>query len=87
MMELDDRIRQLGGIAVPDLATLDGAALAQRAKSEARDSRAAMGLAALAALMIGAASGFAAQPAAGGAALMPCGPAPALTPLVHLAQR
>ncbi|MGY6636146.1 MAG: hypothetical protein ACXIUO_03340 [Erythrobacter sp.] len=87
MMELDEQMARLGRIPLPDLATLDGAALAQRAKSEARDSRAAMGLAAIAALMIGVVGGFAAQPAAGGAALMPFGPAPALTPLVHLAQR
>lgn len=86
-MELDEQMARLGRIPVPDLAAIDGSALAQRAKSEARDSRAATGLAALAALVIGVAGGFAAQPADGGAALMPFGPAPALAPLVHLAQK
>lgn len=84
-MDTQALIAQLGAVAVPDLARLDGAALARQARSEARETQVMTGLAVAGALLIGAAS--AAPQAAPAAAAVPFGAPPALTPLVQLAQR
>jgi hypothetical protein len=81
-MDIDETIAKLGTIPLPDLAGLDGALLAQRARSEARQSRMITSLAVAGSLLIGTISGF--QSASHiTASLVPFGVPTALTPLVQ----
>jgi hypothetical protein len=81
-MDIDNRIAQLGTLGAPDLSGLDGAALAQRARGEARNLRLLTNLAVVGALMIGLVSGVQSAPRSA-ASLVPFGAPPALTPLLQ----
>lgn len=84
-MDIDDNLARLGAVPVPDLAAIDGAALAARARTEARQARGAMGAAMAVALGIGVVGGLEDE-AQAEKALVAFGPAPALTPLIVLGQ-
>ncbi|MEQ5786937.1 hypothetical protein J3454_03430 [Erythrobacter sp. NFXS35] len=85
-MDIDDRVLLLGAAAVhPDLVKIDGAAIADRALREQRETRLATGLALVAALGVGLVSGIAPGREEGSAA-MPFGPPVALTPLIALSR-
>lgn len=84
-MDLDDNLSRLVAVSVPDLSAIDGAALAMRARVEARRSRGALGAAMVAALGIGVVGGMQ-VPAQAEIPLVAFGPAPSLTPLIALGQ-
>lgn len=84
-MNLDKNLARLTAVSVPDLSAIDGAALAARARLDARQSRGALGAAMVAALGIGVAGGMQ-VPAQAETALVAFGPAPSLTPLIGLGQ-
>lgn len=84
-MDLDDNLARLASLPVPDLAAIDGGALAARARAEARAARGVLGAALVAALGIGVVGGLQA-PAEAQAPLAAFGPAPALVPLIALGQ-
>jgi hypothetical protein len=84
-MNLESNLEQLGAAGVPDLSTIDGAALAIRARMEAGEARRALSIALLAALGIGVLGGMQA-PASEDASLMAFGPPLSLTPLIALGQ-
>ena len=82
-MDLDDNLSRLGGLGVPDLSAIDGAALAMRARIEVGQSRKALGIAMFAALGIGVIGGMQA-PATPETPLVAFGPPASLTPLIAL---
>lgn len=84
-MDLDNTLARLMAVSVPDLSTIDGAALATRARLDARQARGALGAAMVAALGIGVAGGMQ-VPAQAQTSLVAFGPAPSLTPLIGLGQ-
>ena len=84
-MDLEKNLAALVACSVPDLSAIDGAALARRARVEARQSRGAIGVAMVAALGIGVAGGMQ-VPAEAEASLVAFGAAPSLTPLIVLGQ-
>lgn len=84
-MDLDGNLARLAATHVPDLSGIDGIALANRARAEARQSRGALGLALVAALGIGIVGGTQ-VPAQAETPLAAFGPAPSLTPLIALGQ-
>lgn len=84
-MDLDENFARLAALSVPDLSAIDGAALATRARVEARQSRGALGAAMIAALGIGVVAGLQ-VPAQAETSLVAFGPAPSLTPLIVLGQ-
>lgn len=82
-MDLDDNLARIAALPVPDLSAIDGGALAQRARAEARAARGTLGAALVAALGIGVVGGLQA-PAQAEAPLAAFGPELALTPLIAL---
>ena len=84
-MDLDSNLARLAAAPVPDLAAIDGGALAVRARAEARAAKGALGISLAASLGIGIVGGMQA-PAQAEAPLAAFGPALALTPLIALGQ-
>jgi hypothetical protein len=84
-MDLDGNIARIAAARVPDLSAIDGSALADRARAEARQSHGVLGLALVAALAIGIIGGIQ-VPTQVEAPLAAFGPAPVLTPLIALGQ-
>lgn len=84
-MDLDDNLARLVACSVPDLSAIDGAALALRARVEARQSQRVIVTAMVAALGIGVIGGMQ-VPAPAETSLVAFGPAPLLTPLIVLGQ-
>lgn len=85
MTDLDAKLARLARLPTPDLAALDGAELAQRARAERRGMRATLGVALAGSLAIGIAGGMQ-MPTREDAPLVAFGPSPALTPLIGLGQ-
>lgn len=84
-MDLDSNLARLAAAPLPDLAALDGSALAAQARAEVAAAQRTGGLALVAALTIGLAGGLQ-TPAEDAAPLAAFGPPPALTPLLGLAK-
>ncbi|WP_066531688.1 hypothetical protein [Erythrobacter sp. CCH5-A1] len=85
-MDLDSNLSRLAGAPVPDLSAIDGAALAVRARVEARQARGTLAAAMAAALGIGMVGGMQA-PALAEAPMAAFGPELSLTPLIALGQQ
>ncbi|MEE4154715.1 MAG: hypothetical protein V2I27_11195 [Erythrobacter sp.] len=84
-MDLDGNLARLAGAPVPDLSAIDGAALAARARAEARQARGTLAAAMAISLAIGIVSGMQ-TPAQAEAPMAAFGPALSLTPLIALGQ-
>ena len=85
-MDLDSNLARLAGAPVPDLSAIDGAALAVRARAEARQARGTLAAAMAVALGIGIVGGMQA-PAHAETPMAAFGPELALTPLIALGQQ
>ena len=85
-MDLDSNLARLAGAPVPDLSAIDGAALAVRARVEARQARGTLAAAMATALGIGMVGGMQA-PALAEVPMAAFGPELSLTPLIALGQQ
>ena len=84
-MDLDSNLARLARAPMPDLSAIDGAALAVRARAEARQARGTLAAAMVAALGIGIVGGMQA-PVQAEVPMAAFGPALSLTPLIALGQ-
>lgn len=84
-MDLDKTLARIAAAPMPDLAMIDGAALAAKAHTRQRAGRTALAVALCGSFGIGIVSGLQA-PITDQAPLAAFGPTPALTPLIGLAQ-
>ena len=85
-MDLDGNLARLAAAPLPDLSSIEGGALAVRARAEARQARGTLAAAMAAALGIGILGGMQ-TPAQAQGSIVAFGPSLSLSPLIALGQQ